>query len=99
MVEIFIEEFMTSKNNWDPTKYDSLERYSERLIKKFSPIPADKNNSYYNDQGDTRVTKGDAVVDPKIKVDPSDSSNDPVVNDADIDLIFSLGHMADVDYS
>ena len=33
MDEITREEFMTSINNWDPTKYDSLEGESERLIK------------------------------------------------------------------
>ena len=99
MDEITREEFMTSINDWDSTKYDNPEGESERLIKQFSPIPADITNSYYNDQGDIRVTKGDAVVDPKIKDDPSDSNNDSVVNDADIDLIFSPGHMADVDRS
>ena len=69
------------------------------MIKQFSPIPADITNSYHNDQGDIRVSKGNAVVDPKIKVDPSDLNSNPVVDDVNIDLIFSPGHMADVDRS
>ena len=63
-----------------PTKYDTPERESERVIKQFSPIPADITDSYYNDQGDIRVTKGDAVVVPQTKGDPSISSNNLVVD-------------------
>ena len=33
MDKITREEFMTSINNWDPTKYDSPEGESEHLIK------------------------------------------------------------------
>ena len=70
MDEITREEFMTSRNTWDPTKLERPEGKSERLIKKFSPIPADVIDSYYNDQGDIRATKSDAIVDSKIEVDP-----------------------------
>ena len=61
MDEITREEFITLINNWDPTKYDTPEGEYERLIKQFTPIPADIINDYYNDQGDLRVTKGDVV--------------------------------------
>ena len=76
---------MTSRNTWDPTKYDSPAGESERLIKQFSSLPIDITNIFYNDQGDIRVTKGDAIVDSKFKVDPVvvdsefDSKPDPVV--------------------
>ena len=63
------EEFMTSINDWVPTKYDTPEGESQRLIKQFTPIPADVINDYYNDQGDLRVTKGDAVVIPKTRTE------------------------------
>ena len=68
-----------------PTKLDSPEGESKRLIKQFSPIPADVIDSYYNDQGDIRATKSDAIVDSKTEVDPVvvdseiDSKPDPVV--------------------
>ena len=84
MDEITREEFMTSINDWDPTKYDSPEGESERLIKQFSSFPADITNCYYNDQDNIRVTKGDAIVDPQTKIDPVvvdsefDSKPDPV---------------------
>ena len=72
-----------------PPNMTAPEGESERSIKQFSPIPADIINSYYNDQGDLRVTKGDAVVVPKIQteivvetvIDDSEheSTPDPVV--------------------
>ena len=37
MDEITREEFMTSINDWDPTKYDTPEGESQRLIKQFPP--------------------------------------------------------------
>ena len=90
---------MTSINDWDTAKYDTPEGESERVIKQFSPIPADITDSYYNDQGGIRVTKGDTVVVLQTKGDPYISSNNQVVDDADISLIFSPCHMVDVDRS
>ena len=93
MNEITREEFMTSRNTWDPTKYDSPEGESERLIKQFSPIPADVIDSYYNDQGDIRATKSDAIVGSKTEVDPVvvdseiDSKLDPVVIESKTDPV------------
>ena len=90
MDEITKEEFMTSRNTWDPTKLDSLEIESEQMIKAFSPIPADNIDSFYNDQGDIRATKSDSGVDSKIEVDPAvvdsevDSKADPVVIESEI---------------
>ena len=52
MDEIAREEFMTSTNDWDPTKYDTPEGEPELAIKQFSAIPPDITDSYYNDQGD-----------------------------------------------
>ena len=90
MDEITREEFMTSRNTWDPTNLDSPEGESERLIKAFSPIPADIIDSFYNDQGDIRATKSDSSVDSRIEVHPVvvdsevDSKTDPVVIESEI---------------
>ena len=62
MDEIVREEFITSTNDWDPTKYNTPEGEPELTIKQFSAIPPGITDSYYNDQGGIRVTKGDAVV-------------------------------------
>ena len=49
MEDITRKEFMTSRNMWDPTKLDSPEGESERMIKQFPPLPFDITNSFYND--------------------------------------------------
>ena len=49
MKEITREEFMTSKNTWDPTKFDDIEGASDLMISQFSPIPLDAIDSFYND--------------------------------------------------
>ena len=60
------------------------------MIKQFPPLPFDITNSFYNDQGDIRVTKGDVIVDSKIEVDPVvvdseiDSKADPVVVESEV---------------
>ena len=71
MDEIIRVEFMTSRNPWDPTKYDSPEGESERLIKQMSPLPFDIIDSFVNDQGDIRVTKGDSIAEPTTKANPT----------------------------
>ena len=57
MKKITREEFMTSKNMWDPTKLDDIEGASDLSIHQFSPIPVNTVDSFYNDQGDIRATK------------------------------------------
>ena len=51
MNEITREEFMTSRNSWDPTKLDDPERTSDLMISQFPPFPPDIIDSFYNDQG------------------------------------------------
>ena len=89
MEDITKEEFMTSRNTWDPTKLDSQEGESDRMIKQFSPIPIDIIDSFYNDQGDIRVTKSDSIVDSEIGPAIGDSKVDseigPDVNDSKVD--------------
>ena len=46
--EITREEFMTSRNTWDPTKLDHIEGASDLSISQFPPIPADAIDSFYN---------------------------------------------------
>ena len=90
MEDITREEFMTTRNTWDPTKLDSPEGESDRMIKQFSPIPSDIIDSFYNNQGDIRATKSDSSVDSKVEVDPVvidsevDSKADPVVIESEI---------------
>ena len=52
MDDIVREEFMTSPNDWDPTKYDNPEGEPELPFKQFSAIPPGITDSFYNDQGD-----------------------------------------------
>ena len=73
--EITREEFMTSKNTWDPTKLDNVDRASDLMVSQFPPIPSDAIDSFYNDQGDIRATKSDSKVDPTVV----DSEVGPVV--------------------
>ena len=81
MSEITREEFVTSRNTWDPTKLDSPEGASDLMINQFSPIPSDMIDSFYNDQGDIRATKSDSKVDPAVV----DSEVGPVVGDSKVD--------------
>ena len=66
MNEITREEFMTSKNTWDPTKLGDIEDPSDLSIRQFQPIPVDAIDSFYNSQGDIRGTKSDLEVDPAV---------------------------------
>jgi len=66
MKEITREEFMTSKNTWDPTKLDDIEGASDLMISRFPPISLDANDSFYNNQDDIRATKSDSKVDPAV---------------------------------
>ena len=49
MKEITREEFMTSKNTWNPTKLDDVDVASDLMISQFPPIPLDAIDSFYND--------------------------------------------------
>ena len=76
--EITGEEWMTSKNMWDPTKLDDIAGASDLSISQFSPIPVNAINSFYNSQDDICATKSDFEVDPavvdkkrKLEVDPA----------------------------
>ena len=40
MLEINREEFMTSKNTWDPSKLDDIKGTTERLIKQLPLLPS-----------------------------------------------------------
>ena len=79
MEHITREEFMTSRNTWDPTKLDSPGGESDRMISQFSPIPIDIIDSFYNDQGDIRATKNDSSVDSKVYPIVVESEVGPVV--------------------
>ena len=41
MKEITREEWMTSKSDWDPSKFDDIAGASDLSISQFSPIPLD----------------------------------------------------------
>ena len=79
-------EWMTSKSDWDPSKFDYVAGASKLSISQFPPIPLDTIDPFYTTQGDIRAIKSD--VKNKLEIEPTD-----------IDLIFSPGHMADVDRS
>ena len=79
MKEITSEEFMTSKNTWDPTKLDVIGGASDLMISQFPPIPLDAIDSFYNDQGDICATKSDSKVDSKIGPAVVDSEVGPAV--------------------
>ena len=85
MKEIVRVEFMTSRNAWDPTKYNSPEGDEERLIKQLSPLPVDITDRFYNDQGDIRVTKYLKDPDESDLMKQRDSKPDPVVVETVVD--------------
>ena len=76
---------MKFRNAWDPTKYNSPEGDEKRLIKKFSPLPADITDKFYNDQGDIRVTKSLKNPDKSDSMKQRDSEPDPVVVETVVD--------------
>ena len=80
---------MTSKNTLDPTKLDSPEGESDRIMKQFSLLPIDTIDSFYNDRGDIQVTKSDTISDSEIGPAVSDSEVDseigPDVGDSKVD--------------
>ena len=78
MEEITLEEFMTAKTDWDPSKLDDIEGASDLSICQFPPTPIDATDNCYNSQGDIRATKSDLKDDPVV----SDSPKDPVVSDS-----------------
>ena len=62
MLEIDREEFMTSKNTWDPSKLDDTEGAAERHIKRFPPTAIDATDSFYDSQGNIRANTSDFNV-------------------------------------
>ena len=78
MEEITLEEFMTAKTDWNPSKLDDFEGASDLSISQFPPTRKDATNSFYNSQGDIQATKSDLKDDPVV----SDSLKDPVVSDS-----------------
>ena len=99
MNKIQREEWMTSKNDWDPSKFDDVAGASDLSISQFPPIPLDTIDPFYTTQGDIRATKSDLKSDSENEPVGSDSTKDPVVDDVNIDLIFTPGHMAEADHS
>ena len=49
MKEITKEEFVRSKDTWDPTKLDDVDEASDLMISQFPPIPLDAIDSFYNE--------------------------------------------------
>ena len=47
MKDIKRMEWMTSKSDWDPSKFDDIAGASERSISQFPPIPLDTIDSFY----------------------------------------------------
>ena len=66
MEEITLEEWMTSKTTWSPSKLDDIEGASDLSIRQFPPTSSDAIDSFYNSQGDIRATKNDLKDDPVI---------------------------------
>ena len=83
--EITREEFMTSRNTWDPTKLDDVDGASDLMISQFSPIPLDVTDSFYNDLGDICATKSESKVDSKVDPAVVDSEVGPAVGDSKVD--------------
>ena len=59
MRDINREEFMTSKNEWDPSQLDDIEGASDLRIQQFPPIPIDATDSFYDSNGNIRAHKSD----------------------------------------
>ena len=76
MAEIDREEFMTLKNEWDPSKLDDTEGASDLRIRQFPTTPIGATDSFYNSQGDIRATKSDLKDDSVV----SDASNANIGN-------------------
>ena len=92
--KVTLEECMTSKTTWDPSKLDDIVGASDLSICQFSPTPIDVTDSFYNLQGDIRATKSDLKDDPVVNDSPkdpvvSDSLKDPVVSDSLKDHVVS----------
>ena len=79
MNEITREEFMMSKNIWDPTKLDDVDEASDLMLSQLPPIPLDAIDSFYNDEGDICATKSDLKVDSKVDPAIVDSEVGPAV--------------------
>ena len=45
------EEFMTSKNDWDPSIYDDPKCTADLRLQQFPPTPIDATNSFYYVEG------------------------------------------------
>ena len=52
--EIKREEWMISKSNWDPSKFDDIAGAYDLSISQFLPIPLDTIDPIYTTQDDTR---------------------------------------------
>ena len=90
MKEIVREEWMTSPNDWDPSKFDDIAGASDRSISQFSPIPFDTIDPFYTPQGDIRATKSDSKSDSTDEPIGSDSTKDPGVSDSTKDPVVDV---------
>ena len=55
MLEVSQEEIMTSKNNWDPSKYNDSEGSAKLCIQQFPPTSIESTDSFYNVEGNIRA--------------------------------------------
>ena len=71
MCDIRIEEFMTSKSDWNPSKYDDIEGAADLKIQQFPPTSIDDTDSLYDAEGNICANKSDLEEDSGV----SDVSN------------------------
>ena len=74
MSDIRKEEFMASKSDWDPSKYDDIEGAADLQIQQFPPTPIDATDSFYDSQGNIRAHKSDLEEDSVVSDASSTSS-------------------------
>ena len=63
MCDIRREEFVTSKSDWDSSKYDDIEGAADLQIQQFSPISIDATESFYDTEGNIHANKSDLKED------------------------------------
>ena len=57
MREISREEFMTLKNDWDPSKYDDTSDEVEVRLRQIPSTPIEATASFYDTEGNIRAHK------------------------------------------
>ena len=82
MRDIRREEFMTSKNDWDPSQYDDIEGAADLQIQQFPTTPIDTTDSFNVVEDNIHTNKNDQEEEYLIRTHKSDCKEESGVSDA-----------------